>query len=117
MLKRRDFLNVVPRTPAPPEDYWLHVNRPAMACRFEVTLPPRERAGVAVAREALDEIDKLEDQLTIFRENSDVSLINRRAASAPVAVDSSLFTLLQLCQRLYRETEGAFDITSGPLSH
>lgn len=88
-----------------------------MACRFEVTLPPRDRAGVAVACEALDEIDELEDQLTIFRENSEVSLINRRAAFAPVRVDPALFALLSLCQKLYRETEGAFDVTSGPLSH
>ena len=87
-----------------------------MACRFEVTLPVWEQAGVIAARQALDEVDKLEQQLSIFRESSEVSFINRNAALGPVRVEASLFSLLLSCQELYRETEGAFDITSGPLS-
>jgi FAD:protein FMN transferase len=87
-----------------------------MACRFEVTLPFEDQAGVSVARQALDEVDRLEQQLTIFRESSEVSFINRQAADGPVRVEESLFSLLLLCQQLDRETGGAFDITSGPLS-
>ncbi|HVF26960.1 MAG TPA: FAD:protein FMN transferase [Pyrinomonadaceae bacterium] len=118
MLSRRNFLNGLSRTPAAPlEKYWLHVNRSAMACRFEVTIPPSEQSGVEVARDALDEVDRLEEQLTIFRESSEVTFINREAASAPVRVEPSLFELLLLCQQLYCETDGAFDITSGPLSN
>jgi len=116
MLKRREFLKLSPSCPAPSEGYWQHVSRPAMACRFEATLPLRDRAGVRVAQNALDEIDRLEQQLTIFRENSEVSFINRNAASSAVHVEPSLFALLALCQELWRETGGAFDITSGPLS-
>jgi thiamine biosynthesis lipoprotein len=87
-----------------------------MACRFELTLPLEDQAGVSAARQALDEVDSLEDQLTIFRESSEVSLINREAAAGPVRVERSLFSLLLLCRELCRETGGAFDITSGPLS-
>jgi thiamine biosynthesis lipoprotein len=116
MLERREFLKFSPSRRAAPEGYWQHVSRRAMACRFEVTLPLRDRAGVRVARNALDEIDRLEQQLTVFRENSEVSFINRNAASSVVHVEPSFFALLCLCQELYRETKGAFDITSGPLS-
>lgn len=116
MLKRREFLNISPDRHAPPEGYWLHVSRPAMACRFEVTLPLWDRAGVRVARNALDEADRLEQQLTIFRDGSEVSGVNRNAAFGPVGVEPSLFELLLLCQEIYRDTAGAFDITSGPLS-
>jgi len=116
MLKRRAFLNFSPLRPAPLSGYWQHVSRPAMACRFEVTLPLEDQAGVSAARQALDEVDRLEDQLTIFREGSEVSFINREAAASPVYVEQSLFSLLLLCQKLCRETGGAFDITSGPLS-
>src|SRR5215813_5738423 len=116
MLKRRAFLNFSPLRPAPPASYWQHVSRPAMACRFEVTLPLEDQAGVSAARQALDEVDRLEEQLTIFRESSEVSFINRRAAESPVQVEESLFSLLLLCRDLCRETGGAFDITSGPLS-
>src|SRR5262245_57565369 len=116
MLKRRAFMTFSPARPAPPSGYWQHVSRAAMACRFEVTLPLDDQAGVSVARQALDEVDRLEQQLTIFRESSEVSFINRQAVDGPVRAEESLFSLLLLCQELYRETGGAFDITSGPLS-
>jgi thiamine biosynthesis lipoprotein len=87
-----------------------------MACRFEVTMPGRETAGVSVANQALDFADRLEQQLTIFRDTSEVTFINRHAGLKAVRVSPSLFQLLHLCQSLYRETEGAFDITSSPLS-
>lgn len=116
MPSRRDFLNFIPSRHALPESCWLHVNRTAMACRFEVTLPIWDGAGVLVARDALDEVDRLEQQLTVFREDSEVSFINRNAASSLVRVEASLFALLMLCQELYRETDNAFDITSGRLS-
>lgn len=117
MSNRRDFLKLAPPRRASPGGYWLHVNRAAMACRFEVTLPIWDKVGVLVAREALNEVDELEEQLTIFRESSEVSRINRSSASGAVQVEQSLFALLLLCQQLYQETDGAFDITSGPLSH
>lgn len=116
MLKRRAFLDLSLARPAPPASYWQHISRTAMACRFEVTLPLEDQAAVFVARQALDEVDRLEQQLTIFRESSEVSFINQRAADGPVRVEESLFSLLLLCQRLYHETGGAFDITSGRLS-
>jgi thiamine biosynthesis lipoprotein len=116
MLKRRAFLNFSPIRPAPSSGYWQRVSRAAMACRFEVTLPLEDQAGVSAARQALDEVDRLEEQLTIFRESSEVSFINREAATNPARVEQSLFSLLLLCRELCRETGGAFDITSGPLS-
>lgn len=87
-----------------------------MACRFEVTLPPEKHADLPVARSALDDVDRLEARLSIFRETSEISRINRLAAAAPVRVESDLFALLEECRLLHDETEGAFDITSGPLS-
>src|SRR6266478_3512254 len=116
MQNRRDFLNIYQSRRITPSGYWLHVNRAAMACRFEVTLPLSDQAGVLIATDALNEVDRLEAQLTFFRETSDVSQINRQAANEPVQVEASLFDLLLLCRRLHRETEGAFDITSGPLT-
>ena len=56
---RRSFLNFVRQRNARPDDTWLHVNRTAMACRFEVTLPGSEQSGVLAATEALDVVDTL----------------------------------------------------------
>jgi FAD:protein FMN transferase len=87
-----------------------------MACRFEVTLPMWARGGIALATSALNAIDALEDQLSVFRETSEVSHLNRRAAIEAVTVEKSLFDLLALCQQLHHETGGAFDVTAGPLT-
>lgn len=116
MQSRREFLRTPPSRQPATDGYWLHVNRAAMACRFEVTLPISDRAGVLVACDALAEVDRLEDQLTIFRESSEVSDINRNAAAAPVEVEASLYALLFRSCQLSRETAGAFDITAGPLT-
>jgi thiamine biosynthesis lipoprotein len=94
----------------------MHISRAVMACRFEITLPAREANGVSVANQALDEAEHLEQQLTIFKETSEISFINRNAATYAVKVSPALFQFLLLCQSLYRATEGAFDITSAPLS-
>lgn len=119
---RRQFLTSLPRrrgdlTPADEErGYWIRLHRRAMACRFEITLAGEDGAFVPAARIALDEIDRLEDELSVFRETSAISELNRRAASQPVVVPRHLIDLLADCQRLHHETGGAFDITSMPLS-
>jgi thiamine biosynthesis lipoprotein len=113
---RRNFLNLIARSEPRRDDCWLHVNRTAMACRFEVTLPSSEQSGIAAATKALDEVDRLEAQLTVFRDSSEVSHVNKHAAIEPVKISQSLFELFVLCKRLHAETDGAFDITSGPLT-
>jgi thiamine biosynthesis lipoprotein len=87
-----------------------------MACRFEVTLPSEDAPHVDTARGALDEVDALEAALTVFRETSEVSRVNREAAAGPVTVTPGLFMLLALCRDVHRATGGAFDPTSTPLS-
>jgi thiamine biosynthesis lipoprotein len=95
---------------------WLKVHRNAMACRFEVTLDAADARHVDAARAALDEVDAIEASLTVFRETSEVSCLNRQAAMAPVPVSPGLFTLLSLCRELHTATEGAFDPASVALS-
>ena len=60
-------------------------------------------------------IDDLEDQLTVYRDNSEVSRLNRTAFAAPVPVEDGLFDLLELAARITTETDGAFDVTAGAL--
>jgi thiamine biosynthesis lipoprotein len=104
---------------APREDdggHWIRVYRAAMACRFEITLAGEDARHVPAARDALREADRLEASLSVFRDTSDLTRINRSAADAPVDVDAELFALLARCRELHAETGGAFDITSTPLS-
>jgi FAD:protein FMN transferase len=116
MYKRREILQLSPRSAAATEAYWLHVSRTAMACRFEITLPHTAQAGVRAASATLDEVARFEQQLTVFRSDSEVSAINQHAATEALPVEPALFALLSSCQQLARATAGAFDITAGPLS-
>ncbi|MBI4324963.1 MAG: FAD:protein FMN transferase [Chloroflexi bacterium] len=92
------------------------VARNAMATRFEVVLQGENPVALrAAAEEALDEVERLEAQLSLYRRTSEISRINARAAAGPVRVEPGLFRLLQRAQLLSRESGGAFDITVAPL--
>ena len=87
-----------------------------MACRVEVVVPEGVPRSLAAARSALDEADRLEAMLTVFRDTSDLVRVNRLAAQYPVTVPGELFELLQRSLALHRATDRAFDISSTPLS-
>jgi FAD:protein FMN transferase len=87
----------------------------AMACLFSVVMNPGPPKWVMTASDALDMIHAFEAQMTVYRPQSELSQLNRRAALEAVPVESSLFQLLLLARDISRETAGAFDPTSGPL--
>jgi thiamine biosynthesis lipoprotein len=88
-----------------------------MACDFEVQLAASRHDGATRhALAALDLVEALEDQLSIYRPHTELMRINREAASGPVHVEPRLFALFSLAADLHAETGGAFDITTGPLS-
>ncbi|MDZ4656398.1 MAG: FAD:protein FMN transferase [Bythopirellula sp.] len=94
----------------------LEATRRAMACDFAIRYHDADRQIASDVLEAFDEIEAIEDQLTIYRAASDVIRINQLAADGPVMTSSELFALLELAVKLNAETEGAFDITGTPLS-
>src|SRR6266852_5130677 len=97
------------------ETVLIRASRRAMATTFEVALPFATPDALLAAEAALDVVDRLEAQLTVYRDDSDVSSLNRLAGSQPVHVDEALFELLRLAARLTAETQGAFDVTAGTL--
>jgi thiamine biosynthesis lipoprotein len=104
-------------TDDPAQTYLLQIGRPAMACNFDVFLNAGQHAGATeAALAALDLIDELETQMTVYRSTSEVIEINRQASQEPIRVELGLFQLLLRAIEIFRETHGAFDITSGPLS-
>ena len=87
-----------------------------MACEFAIQYHAADGVYADATLEALDLVGVLEDQLSIYREHTEVSAINRTAAAHPIEVEPRLFSLLELCAWLHTTTGGAFDVTSGPLS-
>jgi thiamine biosynthesis lipoprotein len=99
------------------DSYLTRIGRRAMACEFEVVLNTGQYPlAAAAAVEALDLVDRLEQQMSVYREDSEISQLNATASDSPVEVEPRLFELLTSGIRLASETGGAYDLTAGPLS-
>lgn len=76
--------------------------------------PSRTEADAALAK-ALDEVERLDEVLSNYEAKSDVSRLVRDARNTSIAVDSSLFEVIQKSLELSRRSGGKFDVTIGPL--
>jgi thiamine biosynthesis lipoprotein len=102
--------------PPPPEEVALiRLGRRAMATTFEIVVPFGTPHAVELAAEAFDLLDVLEDQLSVYRDHSEVCRLNQRAFFEPVVVDEGLFGLLHRSAQITAATRGAFDVTAGAL--
>ena len=94
----------------------VRVARQAMATRFEIVLHGENPVSLrAAGEEALEEIERIEARLSLYRSTSEISHVNARAAREPVRVSPATFRLIEQAARLSAETGGAFDVTIGPL--
>ncbi len=100
---------------APVAGETVRLGKPAMACDFDVILNPGQPGAIRPASDALDVVDVLEDQMSVYREHSELSQLNRRAAEEDVEVEAELFALLRRAETICRETDGGFDPTAGPI--
>lgn len=88
----------------------------AMATRFELVLYGADPILLrAAGEEALQEIERLAVQLSFYAADSEIRFLNAHAAQRPIRVEPRLFALLQRCAVLNAATDGAFDVTVGPL--
>jgi thiamine biosynthesis lipoprotein len=94
----------------------LRASRPAMGSYFEIRIAAATPGGVGLTERALDLIDRLEQQMTVYRDDSEVSQINAAAHRGPVAVEPRLFKLLEQAVAIGHATGGAYDVTAGALS-
>ncbi len=101
---------------APRELLRLEESLDAMGTTYTVALygygeDPMEAAVEA----AFNEVRRLERMMSNYRPDSELTEVNRYAAERPVKVTPELFDLLSDCAEYSRQSEGAFDITVGPL--
>jgi thiamine biosynthesis lipoprotein len=88
----------------------------AMGTTYTIALYGADRFELdATIDAAFDETRRLEALLSNYRPESEWSRVNREAAKAPVRVSDELFQFLQACVDYSSRSEGAFDITVGPL--
>lgn len=87
-----------------------------MATRFEIVLHGANPVSLrAAGEEVLDEVDRIEALLSLYRPTSEIAAVNARAVREPVRVSPEVFRLLERARELSAATGGAFDITIAPL--
>jgi thiamine biosynthesis lipoprotein len=81
-----------------------------------VAYGPDAAALAGIAEAALDEVDRVDRLMSHYRPDSPLSRLNREAGQgAVVRVEPELFDFIAEALRYSRESDGAFDITVGPL--
>ena len=88
-----------------------------MGSTYSVVVYGSDEAGVSgrLLRSASQEARRLDQLLSNYIPASEWSQVNREASSKPVRISTELFQLLAACVEYSRESDGAFDITVGPL--
>lgn len=88
----------------------------AMNTVFEIMTPHAEKTYAAqAASEAFSELRSLEEKLSRFLPNSDISKINSSSAGSVVPIGDEAFECLAACKALAHETGGLFNISVGAL--
>lgn len=71
-------------------------------------------AGKAIDA-ALDEMERMDRIMSNYKDDSELSLLNKRAAKSPVPCDKELLDVINMSQYYSELSEGAFDITVSPI--
>jgi thiamine biosynthesis lipoprotein len=75
-----------------------------------------EPLAVSAFDQVFAEFDRLDDLLTVWRDESDVQRLNAAAGDHPVAVAPEVREILQLAREASELTGGKFDVTFGALA-
>jgi thiamine biosynthesis lipoprotein len=90
------------------------VRHEAMGTEFWITSDHADRRYARqAAREAFEELDRLESVLSQFIENSDVARLNRLGPGQSLVVDPSTRDCLRTALQIEKQTDGAFNVAYG----
>ncbi len=83
-----------------------------MGTRVSVDLwHENEERGRELVQTVLAEYRRIDERMSTYKDDSELTRVNRDAATMPVPVSDELFELLQRALQLSDASEGAFDIT------
>ena len=91
---------------------WLHREESIMGTRIYVEVWHDDRIqGDAAIDAVMDNMRRIDELMSHYKPESQLSQINQHAAEGPVAVDPELFEVIRQSIHYSEITEGAFDIT------
>ena len=93
------------------------VQRPEMGVPFRMVFYASDQASAdGAADAAFDRIKRLNDIMSDYEEDSELSRLSRTSGQGrPVRVSEELWFVLERARDLARRSDGAFDVTVGPL--
>jgi len=74
-----------------------------------------EQIGRQALDQAVETLEPLDKIFSTYRDDSEISLVNRQAGHHPVKISDELFQVLLAAEKYSRLSDGAFDITVTPL--
>ncbi|MCF7853423.1 MAG: FAD:protein FMN transferase [Candidatus Pacebacteria bacterium] len=80
-----------------------------------LTFYAQEQQAEKAADAIQERLQELNNRINIFDDQSELSQLNRTAHTTPFQCSEPLWTLLSVCRQAYERTNGAFDISVGPL--
>ena len=93
-------------------EFW----QPHMGTRFQIIVYARNAPTASRASDAaFERIARLDDTMSDYNPRSELMSLCQRAGGPPVPVSEDLFQVLARSQALAERTNGAFDITVGPV--
>ncbi|WP_433975069.1 FAD:protein FMN transferase [Tunturiibacter lichenicola] len=88
----------------------------AMGSEFSIDLyAPNQETADRWMQLSFEEVDRIEKLLSNYRPSSELSRISREAGTHPVTIDPETFDFLQTSVSWSSRSNGAFDITVGPI--
>ena len=91
---------------------WISRSEAIMGTSCSVELWSEDRAkGEAAISSVFDDMRRIDRLMSTWKEDTEISQVNREAAKHPVKISAELFGLLQESVKYSELTHGAFDIT------
>jgi thiamine biosynthesis lipoprotein len=91
---------------------WFEDNQGIMGTNIHVELwSDSEQQGEDAIQAVMDEMQRINQLMSPYIENSELSQLNRHGSDIAVPVSKELFELIALSVDIAKETDGAFDIT------
>jgi len=107
--------------------YWRLLSASSSLSRFEESQPHMgttarivayatgSEAATAAIRKAFERIRELDSVLSDYQAESELSRLSRQSGGPPVKVGDDLFRVLSAAQCVAAKSDGAFDVTAGPI--
>ena len=110
------FLLTLPATGAEPTLKRFSFSQPHMGTTFKIIVyAPDEAAAKTAAGAAFARVAELDGIMSDYKPASELMKLCAKAGGDPVKVSDDLWTVLERAQEVAKRSDGAFDVTVGPI--